>query len=218
LLHLIRRFRIAEQNMANVLVLGTHNRKKCEELIDLLRPYRFELRTLGDYPDSITVEETGSTFSENAALKACQQALHLKAWVLGEDSGLCVPALNGAPGVYSARFSGPHATDESNNAKLLAEMEPFRDQDRTAFYVCHATLSDPAGTVRAESEGRCYGRIRRSAAGSGGFGYDPLFEVAEYHRTFGELGNAVKSLISHRSRALRQIIPAMVRLSTSTEW
>src|SRR5262245_36553000 len=102
-----------------LLVLGTNNRKKCGELVDLLAPFGFELRSLADFPQAITVEETGTTFAENAALKATQQAVHLKAWVLGEDSGLAVDALRGDPGVYSARFSGPEATDESNNALLL---------------------------------------------------------------------------------------------------
>jgi XTP/dITP diphosphohydrolase len=203
---------------ARRLVLGTHNRKKGLELIELLEPYGFELRCLADVPHSIEVEETGHTFSENAALKATQQAVHLGAWVLGEDSGLCVEALDGAPSVYSARFSGPEATDEKNNAKLLRELGTLPPAKRTAFYVCHATLSDPTGKVRAESEGRCYGRIRTEPVGSGGFGYDPLFEVVEYHRTFGELGNTVKAVLSHRSRALREIAPQIVALAASGEW
>src|SRR5262245_62242870 len=97
------------------LVLGTHNRKKGLELAELLEPYGFEIVTLADLPNSIEVEETGDTFTANAALKACQQAKHLNRWVLGEDSGLAVDALKGGPGVYSARFSGSGATDESNN-------------------------------------------------------------------------------------------------------
>ncbi len=101
------------------LVLGTRNRKKGQELAELLAPWDFDLKTLADLPDSIEVEETGDTFAANAALKACEQARNLQRWVLGEDSGLVVDALGGEPGVLSARFSGAGATDESNNAALV---------------------------------------------------------------------------------------------------
>jgi XTP/dITP diphosphohydrolase len=200
------------------LILGTRNRKKGEELLELLAPWGFQLVTLADVSDSIEVEETGETFAENAALKACEQARHLKRWVLGEDSGLAVDALKGAPGVYSARFSGPNATDERNNQLLLEKLGDLPLEKRTAHYVCHATLSDPEGNIRAESEGYCSGRIRHEHAGSGGFGYDPLFEIVEYHRTFGELGPAVKAALSHRARAIRELIPAMLRLVDTGEW
>jgi XTP/dITP diphosphohydrolase len=123
-----------------------------------------------------------------------------------------VDALRGAPGVFSARYSGPQATDESNNRKLLAELGDRPPVERGAHYVCHATLADPLGEVRAESEGECHGRILTAPVGNAGFGYDPLFEVVEYHRTFGELGNAVKSVLSHRARALRAIVPQILRL------
>ena len=136
-----------------LLVLGTRNRKKGLELLDLLSPYGFELRTLAEVPRAIEVDETGQTFGENAALKATQQARHLESWVLGEDSGLCVAALGGSPGVYSARFAGPAATDEKNNAKLLAELAGVPTEQRTAFYVCHATLAAPDGSIRAARYG-----------------------------------------------------------------
>lgn len=203
---------------ARLLVLGTRNRKKALELIDLLEPFGFELCTLLDLPNAIEVAETGKTFSENAALKATHHAKHLGHWVLGEDSGLCVDALCGAPGVYSARYSGPDASDESNNLKLLAELGDRPADQRTAYYVCHVTLADPQGRIRLECEGRCHGRIRTSPVGTAGFGYDPLFEVMEYHRTFGELGSAVKSVLSHRSRALRAITARIVALAASGEW
>jgi XTP/dITP diphosphohydrolase len=204
--------------MARLLVLGTRNRKKGLELVTLLEPHGFELKTLAEIPGSITVDETGATFAENAALKATLQAKQLGKWVLGEDSGLCVDALKGAPGVYSARFSGPEATDDANNQKLIAELQSVPIEKRTAHYVCHAALADPSGQVRSESEGRCYGRIRTEPVGEAGFGYDPYFEVVEYHRTFGELGDAIKSVLSHRSRALRAIIPQIIRLSESGQW
>jgi XTP/dITP diphosphohydrolase len=200
------------------LVLGTNNRKKGIELAELLAPQGFEVVTLADIPGSIEVEETGETFTANAALKACQQAKHLNRWVLGEDSGLAVDALQGGPGVYSARFSGPKATDESNNRLLLEKLAKTPLEKRTAHYVCHATLSDPAGNVQAETEGYCHGRIRFEGTGSGGFGYDPLFEIVEYHRTFGELGPTVKAVLSHRARAIRQLIPLLVRLIETGIW
>jgi XTP/dITP diphosphohydrolase len=196
-----------------LLVLGTNNLKKRGELADLLLPLGFDLRSLADYSSAIEVEETGSTFAENAALKATQQAKNLGAWVLGEDSGLVVDWLGSAPGVLSARFSGPGATDESNNRLLLEKLAEVPLEKRTAHYVCHATLSDPQGQIQAESEASCNGRIRSQPAGSGGFGYDPLFEIVEYHRTFGELGPAVKAALSHRARAVRALIPRLLELA-----
>jgi XTP/dITP diphosphohydrolase len=200
------------------LVLGTHNRKKGIELAELLAQHGFEIITLAGLPNSIEVEETGETFAANAALKACQQAKHLHRWVLGEDSGLAVDALEGGPGVYSARFSGPSATDESNNQLLLEKLGKLPLEKRTAHYVCHATLSDPAGNIQAETEGYCHGRIRFQYAGAGGFGYDPLFEIVEYHRTFGELGPTVKAALSHRARAIRQLIPIILKLANDNKW
>jgi XTP/dITP diphosphohydrolase len=200
------------------LVLGTRNAKKRQELFDLLGPFGFELRTLEVFPQAVEVEETGATFVENARLKASLQARRLGAWVLGEDSGLAVDALGGRPGVFSARYSGEGATDASNNQKLLTELAAVALEKRTAHYVCRAALADPNGVIRAESEGICRGRIRFDSAGSGGFGYDPLFEIIEYHRTFGELGGAVKAAISHRARALQRLVPQLLHLARKGEW
>jgi XTP/dITP diphosphohydrolase len=200
------------------LVLGTRNAKKRQELDDLLGPYGFELRTLDDFPSAIEVEETGATFAQNAQLKASVQARRLGAWVLGEDSGLAVDALGGRPGVYSARYSGPGATDESNNRKLLDELTGVPWEQRAAHYVCHAALADPDGVIRAQSEGTCRGRIRETPTGTGGFGYDPLFEVVEYHQTFGELGPAVKAAISHRARSLQRLVPQLLHLVRTGAW
>jgi XTP/dITP diphosphohydrolase len=201
-----------------ILVLGTRNKKKLGELIELLEPYGFELRSLAAYPTAVEVEESGDTFAANAALKGTVQAQQLGEWVLGEDSGLCVDALQGRPGVYSARFAGQNADDAMNNRKLLDELANYPLEKRRAHYVCHATLSDPQGVIRAESEGNCYGRILPKEAGSGGFGYDPLFEIPEYHRTFGELTPAVKSVLSHRARAMRLLLPQLIRLTRANAW
>ncbi len=202
----------------HALVLGTRNRKKGGELQDLLGPLGFTLRTLADLPESIEVDETGVDFAENAALKAVQQAQHLHQWVLGEDSGLCVDALGGRPGVYSARYSGPQATDETNNALLLQELADVPAARRTAHYVCHAVLADPLGQIRARSEATCAGRILTGPRGAAGFGYDPLFELPEYHQTFAELGETVKAVLSHRARALRMLIPQLCRLRDQGAW
>jgi XTP/dITP diphosphohydrolase len=204
--------------MARVLVLGSRNRKKLGELAELLEPHGLTLKTLADFPNSVEVEETGDTFAANAQLKAVVQAKHLGQWVLGEDSGLSVDALGGAPGVFSARFSDPGATDERNNSLLLEKLKDLPLDKRTAYYTCHAVLSDPSGEVRAESTGYCRGRILTEPAGSGGFGYDPLFEIIELHLTFGQLAPAVKRVLSHRSRAIRQLVPQIVELIQSAQW
>ena len=204
--------------MAYDLVIGTHSRHKGAEIAELLRPCGFRVVTLADIPNSLTVVEDGQSFAENAALKATQQAMHLGRWVLADDSGIEVDALSGAPGIYSARFAGPDASDEDNNSLLLERLGDLPLPERTARYVCHVTVADPSGVIRAESHGTCGGRIRSAATGSHGFGYDPLFEVVEYHRTFGELGPHVKRALSHRARALRSAIPQLFALANSGGW
>ena len=194
------------------IVLGTNNRKKGIELAELLVPHGIGVRTLADFDRKPDVIEDGETFAANAAKKAVELATFLGLWVLGEDSGLSIDALDGAPGVYSARFSGEGATDESNNRLMLEKLGKLPLEKRTGYYTCHATLADPSGTVRAESEGICRGRIRFEPSGTGGFGYDPLFEVVEYRRTFGEMGPTIKRCISHRARAMRQLIHKIISI------
>jgi len=200
------------------LVIGTNNLAKGRELAELLRPYGFQVQTLQEFPDSIEVVEDGETFAANAQAKACEQAAHLGCWVLADDSGIEVKALGGKPGIYSARFAGEDASDAENNAKLLADLSEVPWEKRVANYYCHVAVADPRGTLRAESSGICRGRIRLEGAGSNGFGYDPLFEIVEYHRTFGELGPSVKTVISHRARAMRAIVPQLAKLATGGEW
>jgi XTP/dITP diphosphohydrolase len=198
--------------MAGLLVLGTGNRKKGMELSRLLAGAGLDLRTLADYPQALDVVEDGDTFRANAALKATQQAAHLREWVLADDSGLAVDVLDGAPGVYSARYSGEGATDASNNQKLLEALRGIPPEKRSARFVCHICVADPSGAIRGESEAACRGRILTATSGSGGFGYDPLFEIVEYHRTFGDLSPLVKSYLSHRARATRSIVPMLLGL------
>jgi XTP/dITP diphosphohydrolase len=200
--------------MPPVLVLGTRNAKKRQEIVEILGDLPLELRDLTAYPDAPEVVEDGATFEANARKKASELARALGQWVLGEDSGLVVPVLKGRPGVLSARYAGKQGDDAANNTKLLAELALFPDDQRAAYYVCTAALADPQGEVRAVTEGRCHGIIVRDYRGSGGFGYDPLFLIPEYHRTFGELSPRVKHALSHRARALAQLRPELWRLVT----
>jgi len=194
------------------LVLGTRNRKKRDELADLLKDMPFEVTDLSGWPSAPEIEETGSTFEENGRLKAVGVAKAIKQWVLAEDSGLVVPGLNGRPGVYSARYAGKQGDDESNNKRLLAELAPLPDDRRAAYYICVAVLANPQGEVIAVTEGRCHGLIVNERRGMGGFGYDPLFLVPEYHKTFGELSLRVKQALSHRSRAIMALRPSFRRI------
>jgi XTP/dITP diphosphohydrolase len=199
-----------------LLVVGTRNVKKRQEILEILRDLGIEVRDLTSYPDAPEVVEDGQTFEDNARKKAVTLARHLKAWVLGEDSGLVVPALNGEPGVYSARYAGDVHDDAANNEKLLRELAKKTDDQRAAYYVCTAALADPAGEVKAVVEGRCHGVIIKEYRGQGGFGYDPLFLIPEYHQTFGELSARVKHALSHRGRALAKLRPLIRHLLTES--
>jgi XTP/dITP diphosphohydrolase len=195
-----------------VLVLGTHNPKKREEIVAILDGLGLEFGDLNQWPELSEVVEDEETFVGNARKKATELARALHHWVLGEDSGLVVGALNGRPGVHSARYAGRHGDDDANNNRLLAEMIPLAEDQRGAFYVCVGALADPEGEVQAVVEGHCHGVIIGTPRGSGGFGYDPLFLIPEYHRTFGELSPRVKHALSHRARVLTQLRPALRRL------
>jgi XTP/dITP diphosphohydrolase len=203
-----------------ILVLATRNRKKAEEMLQLVRPpwepsprlERLEVRTLDDYPGAPEVEEDADTFAGNARKKATEAARALGVWVVADDSGLAVDALDGAPGVRSARYAGTHGDDEANNRRLLAELHDLPDDRRGAAFVCALALADPSGTIRAEVQASCRGRIIREPRGLGGFGYDPLFLIPEYHRTFAELGALVKHQLSHRARAFARLRPELERL------
>lgn len=195
--------------MTPTLVLGTRNRKKSEELRGLLRDLPITIHDLTDYPQAPEVVEDGGSFEANGRKKAAEFAKALHKWVLSDDSGLVVPALHGEPGLDSAIYAGKHGDDEANNDKLLQRMENVPDELRGAYYVCVLVLADPKGEVVGVTEGRCHGRIVRERRGKGGFGYDPLFLIPEYHRTFGELSPVVKQALSHRARAVAQMRPIL---------
>jgi XTP/dITP diphosphohydrolase len=192
-----------------VLVLGTHNGKKREEIVGLLSDLGLQFADLTRWPELPEIVEDGATFEANARKKATELAATFHRWVLGEDSGLVVPVLKGRPGVRSARYAGQHGDAAANNARLLAELAPYEGSQRAAYYVCVAALADPHGQVQAVAEGHCHGLIGHQARGQGGFGYDPLFIIPEYHRTFGELSPRVKQVLSHRARALTALRPVL---------
>jgi len=203
-----------------VLVLGSRNRKKCREMAELLIPpwegspalARVVVRSLDDFAGVPEVVEDAGTFAGNARKKAIELARALACWVIADDSGLAVDALEGAPGVYSARYAGEPADDSANNRKLLEATNNLPDDRRGAAFHCAVALADPAGAVRLEAEGVCRGRLARELKGSGGFGYDPLFLIPEYHATFGELSPLVKHQLSHRARAFARLRPGLERL------
>ncbi len=194
------------------ILIGSGNRKKILEMQSRLAALGLSVKTPTDFGEAIEVEETGTTFAENARLKAIAYAKHYDSWAIGEDSGLCVPALDGQPGIFSARFSGPGATDQRNNDLLMSRMKDLTDDQRSAFYVSTLALANPDGEIMIEADGECHGRILHAPRGTGGFGYDPLFEVIEYHQTFAELGSAVKGAISHRGRSLRKFLEQLKSL------
>lgn len=199
------------------LVIGSGNAHKILEFRELLPSNRFELTSLAELPGAIVVDETGQTFVENARLKAVEQAKHLRRWVLAEDSGLEVDALGGKPGVLSARFAGQHGDDAANNRLLLEQLRDVPDAKRGAEFRCFVCVASPEGTVEIEVDDACRGLIARGEAGVGGFGYDPLFIIPEYHLTFAQLGIAVKNVLSHRSRALRKLMPQLLALAEQTK-
>ena len=201
--------------MPALLILGTRNRKKRQEIVQILESPGVSFGDLSEWPQAPEIEEDGATFQENACKKASVTAQALSHWVLGEDSGLVVPILGGQPGIYSARYAGSHGNDEANNDKLLQELSAYPEEKRGAYYVCTAALADPQGKIHAVVEGRCHGRILRERHGAGGFGYDPLFLIPEYHKTFGELNPVVKDALSHRARALEQLRPALRLIGNS---
>lgn len=193
------------------LILGTRNKKKIKEIAPLLADLPIQLIDVGQLPGVPEIAEEGKTFLANASAKAQGVAIAAKQWTLAEDSGLVVPALGNEPGVDSAIYAGTHGDDAANNMKLLGKIAAIPEEQRGAYYVCVAVLCNPEGEIVAVTEGRCHGRIISSAHGLGGFGYDPLFLVPEYHKTFGELAPVVKAALSHRSKAITNMRPALVQ-------
>ncbi len=185
------------------LLIATRNKKKLEEIRDLLKGLNLKITSLADYKNLPEIEEDGKTFNANAIKKAATIAIFTKKLTMGEDSGLEVQALGNKPGIYSARYSGEGATDPKNNRKLLKALKGFPLKKRQARYRCSVALVDAKGLVDVVS-GSCRGIIDTKEKGKNGFGYDPLFLIPQFQKTFGELPAEVKSKISHRARALKK--------------
>jgi len=190
-------------------LIATHNQKKKAELQRILQPLNIEVNTADDLKINLSdVEETGLTFEENALLKARSGCLESGLPTIGDDSGLCVDALNGAPGIYSARFAGDHGNDDKNILKLLEALKDVKQEDRTAHFVCAACCAFPDGT-QITVRGECHGVIAFEKKGDGGFGYDPVFLVDG--KSFGEISSKEKDTISHRSKALNALAKELRR-------
>jgi XTP/dITP diphosphohydrolase len=196
------------------LVIASGNAGKIREFAALLAELPLEIRP---QPEGLEVEETGSTFAENARLKASAVALASGSWSLADDSGLAVAALNGAPGVLSARYA---PTDAERIARLLAELAVANQErsalglaaERSARFSAALAVADPSGAIRIEVEGHCPGLILEAPRGAGGFGYDPVFLVPEAGLTFAEMDKATKARIGHRGRAFALLEPVLREL------
>ncbi len=187
--------------MIKIIVLATKNKNKIFEFENLLRQYTIELKSLADFGPLPEAVEDGITFDDNAYKKALHYAKVLGLPAIADDSGLVVNALNGEPGVYSARYAGENATDEENCLKLLAKMRGVND--RSASFHCSLSIAVPSGPALTY-EGKCSGNITEIFRGSNGFGYDPLFYYPQRGKTFAELTIEEKNEISHRAKALRE--------------
>lgn len=184
------------------LVIATRNAHKTQEIREMIGN-RFRVLDVNDFPDLPAVEETGSTFLENAALKALAISREVTGLILSDDSGLEVDALGGAPGVWSSSYGGEEGNHAKNNARLMAEMAG--KENRRARFRCTMVLAQD-GELLADFSGSVEGCILEAPYGAGGFGYDPLFAPEGHERSFAELGPAVKNALSHRGRALEQVI------------
>jgi XTP/dITP diphosphohydrolase len=184
------------------LLIATFNAGKVREVQSLLDGLPVRLRSLAEFSEVSEVEESGSTFAENAALKARGYAAQTGHLTLADDSGLEVDALGGAPGVLSARYGGEGATDATRTARLLAELARINDARRRARFVCVIAIADPSAHLIHTSTGTCEGSIAFAPRGENGFGYDPVFIPDGYQESFGQLSSEIKQRISHRARAI----------------
>ncbi|MBX7259547.1 MAG: RdgB/HAM1 family non-canonical purine NTP pyrophosphatase [Candidatus Hydrogenedentes bacterium] len=190
--------------MLKPLLIASGNTHKVREIAELLNGVPWQIVDLSAYPPVPAPVEDGLTFEENAHLKAEYYARALNVPCVADDSGIVVDALDGAPGVFSARFAGEGCTDDDNNVKLLGLLKDVPDEARTARFVCCSVFVDLEGNTHA-ARGTVEGRIDYTPRGQNGFGYDPLFIPVGYQQSFGELDASIKARISHRSRAFTQM-------------
>lgn len=190
------------------LIVATSNSGKLKEMQSYLaeKPLQLALK-----PSELDIEETGKTFMENAILKATQVAQSIGEWAIADDSGLMVESLDGAPGLYSARYGN---TDEERINRLLNELQGYTN--RQAKFVCAIAISNPQGEVKIKTEGVCHGEILRKPRGEGGFGYDPIFFVPEVTQTFAEMPPQLKRKLSHRGKAFEQLLPLLDQITSTS--
>ena len=186
------------------LVIATSNLGKLDEFKEMFNDLPVTLKCLADYPQMVPPNENGRTFAANAKIKATYYARNLKEYCLADDSGLEVKALDGAPGVRSARFAGEEATDKENNDLLLQQMK-FQIT-RTCRFRCALAVANPNGKIVGEADGSCEGMLLHEPLGDNGFGYDPLFWSTELHKGLGEATADEKNKISHRGKAVKKLI------------
>lgn len=193
------------------IFIATNNKGKARDFEALFQPLGIEVKTLADLPEMIDVEETGVTFEENAILKAEEIAQRFNTFVIADDSGLEVDALNGEPGVYSARYAGEAKDDEANIDKVLTQLENVPTQKRTARFRCALAVAAP-GIETVTIDGSCEGLITTERIGTEGFGYDPIFYVPKYERTMAQMTAEEKGKISHRGQAIKKLRPQLAPL------
>ena len=203
--------------MSHKLVLATRNQGKITEfrrILEEFAPGQIDLIGVDKFPDLVDVEETGTSFEENSLLKAryTSQATGLPA--IADDSGLCVDALNGDPGIFSARWAGVHGNDQANLEKVLDQLKDVPDQKRTAHFKCVASLVLPDGREQV-AEGRFEGHILHAPVGGNGFGYDPIFQPLGLSISSAQMSAQEKDLVSHRGKSLRAIAPHVIQMLAS---
>ena len=199
--------------MSSKLLLATRNQGKIVEfrrILDALAPGEIELVGLDQFPELHDVDETGTTFQENALLKAREMSEATGLPAIADDSGLCVDALNGDPGIFSARWAGKHGDNRANLEKVLDQLQDIPDSQRSAYFICVAALHLPNGDTHCE-EGRFHGWILRSPVGENGFGYDPIFRPDGLTISSAQMSAEDKDSMSHRGKALRAIAPHVMR-------
>lgn len=199
--------------MSQKLLLATRNQGKIVEfrrILDAIAPGEIELVGLDQFPNLHDVDETGTTFQENALLKAREMSEATGLPAIADDSGLCVDALNGDPGIYSARWAGEHGNDRANLEKVLDQLKDVPDEKRTGYFICVAALYLPSGFTHCE-EGRFLGKILRSPVGENGFGYDPIFQPDGLSISSAQMSAEEKDAMSHRGKALRAIAPHVMK-------
>ncbi len=185
------------------LYLASKNQGKIEEYKKLLLDVNCQLLL---QPESIEVEENGTTFRENAIKKASEVSRKTGNYAIADDSGICIDALDGMPGIYSSRYA---ENDQKRIERVLTELDG--EENRGAFFIANICVCSPNGDVILESEAKCFGKIIHKKRGKSGFGYDPIFEELSSKLTFAEMNNEIKELYSHRGKALKQIIPQLLK-------